>query len=231
MSSAAQIAANRANAQLSTGPTSETGKSKSCLNGVKTGLTGATVLLPSDDAALYEAHLAQFMKRFAPVGEAEQNFVQSLADTEWRLLRIPSLEMGIYAIGRMECAGLFANEGEAVRKQLIETKVFLVYQRQLNNLGIQERRLRRQREKDTAALEELQSQRKKEEKARLDRIAWRYVGAVRGDRHDKFDPAEFGFEFSLEQIEVRAMELVPDLFAEYERELPEQRLAKPKKAA
>ncbi len=43
MSSAAQIAANRANAQLPTGHTSETGKSKSCLNGVKTGLTGATV--------------------------------------------------------------------------------------------------------------------------------------------------------------------------------------------
>ena len=34
-----RIEANRANAQLSTGPTSETGKAKSSLNAVKTGLT------------------------------------------------------------------------------------------------------------------------------------------------------------------------------------------------
>src|SRR5881398_1911440 len=98
MPTAAQIEANRANAQLSTGPTSETGKAKSSLNAVKTGLTGRTVLLPSDDAAVYEAeaHVAEFMKRLAPVGEDEQNLAQSLADTEWRLFRIPALELGIY---------------------------------------------------------------------------------------------------------------------------------------
>src|SRR6185437_6194490 len=41
--SEAQLAANRANSQLSTGPTSEAGKAKSSLNAVKTGLTGRTV--------------------------------------------------------------------------------------------------------------------------------------------------------------------------------------------
>src|SRR5438874_10633244 len=110
MPAASQIAANQKNAQLSTGPTSDTGKTKSSLNAVKTGLTGRTVLLPGDDAALYEAHVSEFMKRLAPVGENEQNLVQSLADTEWRLLRIPALEMGIYAVGRIEFAELFATE-------------------------------------------------------------------------------------------------------------------------
>jgi len=51
MSSAAQIAANKNNAQQSTGPVSAAGKAKSSLNAVKTGLTGRTVLLPGDDAA------------------------------------------------------------------------------------------------------------------------------------------------------------------------------------
>ena len=51
MSTAAQIAANQKNSQLSTGPTSEAGKAKSSLNAVKSGLTGRTVLLPTDDAA------------------------------------------------------------------------------------------------------------------------------------------------------------------------------------
>ncbi len=225
MSSQAQIAANQKNAQLSTGPTSETGKAKSSLNAVKTGLTGRTVLLPGDDAALYEAHVARFVERFQPDGPEEQNLVQSLADTEWRLLRIPSLEAGIYALGRLEFAELFPNEDPAVRQQLIETKVFLTYQRPLNNLSIQENRLRRQREKDTAALRDLQEKRRRREKARLDEAARQYIVAVHEGRNHHWNPKEFGFEFSISQVELRAMDLDPNLFAEYEQSLRDQRLA------
>jgi len=217
MSSSAQIAANQRNAHLSTGPASETGKAKSSLNAVKTGLTGRTVLLPSDDAAVYEAHFAEFLKR--------QNLVQSLADTEWRLLRIPALEMGIYAVGRIEFAELFANEDEGVRKHLIEAKIFLAYQRQLNNLSIQEGRLRRQREKDTAALRQLQENRKRQAQGRLDKAAREYILAGHDGRHEEFEPAELGFESSLGQIELRAMDIKPDLFADYERPLAEAEAA------
>jgi hypothetical protein len=221
MSTAAQIAANQQNAQLSTGPNSEAGKAASSRNALKTGLTGRTVLLPAEDAALYETHVAHFVNRYEPVGDDERNLVQSLADTEWRLRRIPSLEMGIYAAGRLEFADLFANEEEAARKHLIEAKVFLSYQRQLNNLSIQEGRLRRQREKDSAQLKELQENRKRQAKARLDKAAWQYIQAVHEDRQENFEPAEFGFEFSLAEIEVRAMHIQPDLFADYERTLAE----------
>ncbi len=223
MPTQAQIAANQKNAQLSTGPTSETGKATSSLNAVKTGLTGRTVLLPGDDAALYEAHISQSIERHQPAADDERNLVQSLADTEWRLLRIPALEMGIYALGRLEFAELFPKEDEAVRKHLIEAKVFLAYQRQLNNLSIQENRLRRQREKDNAALLELQENRKRKIKARLDEVAFQFIQAVHEDRQDDFDnPAALGFEFSLGEIESRAMEIDPTLFAEYERELAEK---------
>jgi len=222
MSSNAQIAANQANAQLSTGPTSDTGKSKSSLNALKTGLTGRTVLLPGDDAALYAAHITEFVKRYEPAADEERNLVQSLADTDWRLLRIPALEMGIYAVGRLELAELFPNEDESVRKHLIEAKVFLVYQRQLNNLSIQEGRLRRQREKDTAALRELQEMRKRQVQARLDVAAKQYILAVHEHRHDDFDPVALGFDFSLAEIELRAMALDRNLFAEYEENLRKQ---------
>jgi hypothetical protein len=217
MSTAAQIAANQKNSQLSTGPTSEAGKAKSSLNAVKSGLTGRTVLLSGDDAALYEAHVSQFIENYAPVGDDERNLVQSLADTEWRLLRIPSLEMGIYAVGRIEFAGLFANEDDAVRKHLIEAQVFLAYQRQLNNLSIQESRLRRQREKDAAALRELQDNRKRRAKARLDNAARQYIRSVQEQPRQEFDPTAFGFEFSLAQIRLRATELAPDLASDSER--------------
>jgi hypothetical protein len=209
MSTAAQIAANQKNSQFSTGPTSEAGKAKSSLNAVKSGLTGRTVLLPGDDAAFYQTHVSQFIERYAPAGDEERNLVQSLADTEWRLLRIPLLEMGIYAVGRLEFAGLFTNEDEAVRKHLIEAQVFLAYQRQLNNLSIQESRLRRQRDKDTATLRELQDRRKQRAKARLDTAARQYIRSRQQQPPQEFDPAAFGFEFSLAEIERRALDLEP----------------------
>ena len=225
MATSAQISANQKNAQLSTGPTSETGKAKSSLNAVKTGLTGRTVLLPGDDAALYESHVSQFVKRFEPASEAEQNLVQSLADTEWRLLRIPALEMGIYALGRLEFAELFPNEDPAVRSQLIEAKIFLTYQRQLNNLSVQENRLRRQREKDTAALRELQNARAQQRQVHLDKAARQYIQAVHNGTYHAFDPAKIGFEFSLGEIEVRAMQLDRKLFGDHDRESQQSRNA------
>ena len=215
MSTAAQIAANQKNAQLSTGPTSSDGKAKSSLNAVKTGLTGRTVLLPGDDAAAYETHVASFIARHQPVGDEERNLVQSLADTEWRLLRIPALEYGIYAVGRLEFAELFPNEEEAVRKHLIEAKIFLAYQRQLNNLSIQESRLRRQREKDSTSLRELQENRRRNQETKLNQAARQYIAAVHQGRHDTWEPAENGFEFSIEEIELRALDIEPGLFADW----------------
>src|SRR5436853_7797332 len=110
MSSESQIAANRQNAQCSTGPKTEAGKAKSSLNAVKTGLTGRTVLLPSDDAAAYQKNVQRFFDEYQPFGDAEYSLTQSLADTEWRLLRIPSLEMGVYALGRLALAAHFEQE-------------------------------------------------------------------------------------------------------------------------
>ncbi len=214
MSSTAQLAANRANAQLSSGPTSETGKGKSSLNAVKTGLTGRTVLLPGDDAVLYEAHVAEFMKRLAPATDEERSLVQSLADTEWRLQRIPALELGIYAVGRLEFAELFPQEDESVRKQLIEAKVFLAYQRQLNNLSIQEGRLRRQREKDSATLRELKGRRSE----RMTNATMKYIAAVHDGNGEQWNPQDFGFEFSLDEIKARAARFDPKKFAGHKRQ-------------
>lgn len=202
MATNAQINANRANALLSPGPTSEAGRAKSSLNAVKTGLTGRTVLLPSDDAVAYEQHVQRFFDKHKPGSDAERTLVQSLADTEWRLIRVPSLEAGIYALGRLEFAELFPEQDPAVRQQLIEAKIYLTYQRQLNNLSIQEGRLRKQREKDEVRLKEMKASRIKAADLKLGDAARRYLEARREGK--TFDPAQFGFEFSIEQIERRA---------------------------
>ena len=162
MSTPAQALASRANGSLSQGPVSESGKAISAKNALKTGLTGRTVLLPSEDAALYEAHIHQFRERYNPASDEELALVQSLADTEWRLQRIPSLEFGIYALGRLEFAALFPEEDEALRRQLIEAKIFLAYKKDLSNLSLQEARLRRQKDKDETTLKELQAVRRRQ---------------------------------------------------------------------
>ncbi len=136
--SPARLLGNRANAQLSTGPTSETGRTTSSLNAVKTGLTGRTVLLHTDDAAEYERHVAAYEKEFSPVGQRERDLVQSIADTAWRLLRIPALEMAIYAKGRIQFANAFDEHVEALHPGMIELETFLAYEKQLRNLQLQE---------------------------------------------------------------------------------------------
>jgi hypothetical protein len=68
-------------------------------------------------------------------------------------------------------------------------------------------------------LRELQDNRKRQVKVRLRDAAIQYIQAVRDGSYQEFDPAAFGFEFSIEEIEVRAMEIQPKLFEEYEREL------------
>ena len=70
----AQIAANQANAQLSTGPKTEAGKAKSSLNAVSSGLTGRTVLLPSDDAEAYREHMANYFVRHDPLRPKKRNW-------------------------------------------------------------------------------------------------------------------------------------------------------------
>jgi len=200
MSTAAQIAANQANSQKSTGPITEAGKAKSSLNAVKTGLTGRTVLLPSEDAAAYQAHLDRAFTQLAPANDDERALVQAIADTDWRLLRIPSLELGIYAIGRRELGDQFNDEeDESVRKSLIDAQIFMTHGRHLRALSTQEARLRRQREADRAELEAKQTERKRLASFALYEATELYRQAQRNNQ--PFNPADFGFEFSLSYLE------------------------------
>ncbi|HSU58550.1 MAG TPA: hypothetical protein VLI55_04495 [Bryobacteraceae bacterium] len=191
--SEAQVAANRANAQLSTGPSSNEGKATSCLNAVKTGLTGRTVLLHTDDAAEYQHYLAAYEKEFSPVGQRECDLVQSIADTCWRLRRIPGLELAIYAQGRARFADEFKDYDAALQPGLIELSTFMAYEKQLRNLQLQEARLSRRREKEIAELRELQQARKAETASRDE--------ACLVPSEACLVPMPNGFEFSLPDIE------------------------------
>ncbi|HEX4229983.1 MAG TPA: hypothetical protein VHZ07_15020 [Bryobacteraceae bacterium] len=198
MSSPAQIAANQANAKLSTGPRTEEGRAKSSHNAIRTALTGRTVLLPTDDVEEYQKHVARFEAEFRPVTGREKELTQNIADTQWRIDRIFSLEQGIYAVGRVEFADLFQNQDESVRAAMIDVKTLTTYQRQINNLSLQEERLRRHFAKDSAELKELVRLRETRHKAEME-------CALNNMRNAKaeglpFDPREIGFDFSIAEL-------------------------------
>jgi hypothetical protein len=160
-----RLAANRANAQRSTGPRTREGRAKSSLNAVKTGLTGRTVLLPSDDVAAYQAHIKRCVKAFAPVGMLEEQVVQTLADLQWRLNRIPSLETGLLALARRRCApDLFQDEpNPQMRAVLLEAHLYETAAKSLDHLQRQENRLRRQYAQEIKELERLRAERQRAE--------------------------------------------------------------------
>ncbi|MGC2656782.1 MAG: hypothetical protein WA324_02320 [Bryobacteraceae bacterium] len=163
MSTPSQIAANQANAQLSTGPKTEEGKAKSSLNAVSTGLTGRTVLLPTDDVQAYGAHFARFVDRYKPATPEEQELVQDLAQTKWRLLRIPQLEEDLWALGSVTFANMFEDQPEEVRPGLIRAHTLVSFGKRFDNLALQELRLARHQNNLLKQLGELLQQRQTEE--------------------------------------------------------------------
>jgi hypothetical protein len=197
--SPAQLAANQKNPLLSTGPKTAAGKTTTSLNAVKTGLTGRTVLLPTDDAAEYERHIAAYEHDFRPVGVQESALVHSLAAIAWRLNRIPALEMTIFAKGHLEFAAQFEEHDPSLRSNLIELHTLMIYERQLRNLQLQEARLARRREKETAELRTLQQLRKQRELRAMETAAELYRAAQQAAQ--PFDPAAHGFEFSNAEIQ------------------------------
>ena len=161
-----RLAANRANAQLSTGPTSEAGKAKSSLNAVKTGLCGRTLLFADEEEAeAYRAHIARLLEYWEPADVREHALVQSLADTQWRLDSIPGLESGLYALGRRRHAEQFAEvEDPQARRVLLHAHIEEVEGKALKNLRLHERRLERRYLADETELERLRTLRFAEEK-------------------------------------------------------------------
>ena len=66
MASQKQIAANRRNAEKSTGPRTPGGKSKSRLNALRDGLTGQITTLSAAERAVFEQLRAELIAGFNP---------------------------------------------------------------------------------------------------------------------------------------------------------------------
>jgi hypothetical protein len=186
---ARRAATNRANAKLSTGPRTEPGKQRSSLNSLRHGLTAQTAVLPTEDPEAYQRHVQQFLDEYAPANATETQLVHEIANTAWRLNRIPLLEADL----------------------LSQTPSPQTLIPQLATLGLHGSRLSRQFQKAIDQLREIQDERHHLERRQLTEAAELFL------RHQHkglpWNPTDLfseqsGFVFSQEQIERHARKLM-----------------------
>lgn len=95
MPSDAQILANRANAQRSTGPLTETGKALVARNAIRHGLLTREPVLTSEDTDAFEGLRARIREELKPRPGLEAALVDRVVSLLWRLQRLGVIEAGL----------------------------------------------------------------------------------------------------------------------------------------
>jgi hypothetical protein len=126
---AKQLAANRRNAQKSTGPRTLEGKAASRWNALKHGLLSRAVIPPSlepyESRADFESLLAALREEFAPASALEQLLIERIATGYWRLARLLRAEAGAVAARKTEYRRRLAEDDEERRSYTTELAAFL----------------------------------------------------------------------------------------------------------
>jgi hypothetical protein len=194
-----RAAINLANAQKSTGPRTEAGKQRSKMNAFRHGLTGHTIVLPTEDHSAYERHSQSFLDQYHPKDATETQLVQSLIDTSWRMNRAAAVETNLFSLGITEMEDrIRANHPEA-EAALAMALAFREHMRAFASISTQSQRLARQFERTLALLRQIQADRRAAEERQLDKAA--KILKMHKDENIPYEPAEDGFVFSNDQIE------------------------------
>jgi hypothetical protein len=138
---------NAANAQHSTGPTSQIGKDRVRFNALKTGLFARTVVLPQEDQAAYEFIGASLTDHWQPRTDAERELIVTIQNTTWRRNRAVDLEFSLFALGARnhieEIGEKFSDQTSSVQYALAEAAAYSAKVRVFDQLWRQEGRLNR----------------------------------------------------------------------------------------
>jgi hypothetical protein len=94
-----QLAANRINAQKSTGPRSPEGKARSSMNALKTGIDANSLIIQHESAGRLEALADEYHDRFHPTTPEQRMLVDTLVDSEWLLRRFRRVEAQLWQQG------------------------------------------------------------------------------------------------------------------------------------
>jgi len=197
--SARRAAANKANAQHSTGPRTEAGKQRTRLNALRHGLTGHTVVLPSEDHAAYQRHSQSFLDEYQPKGATEIQLIQSMIDSSWCINRAAAVETNLFSLGITEMEDRIPAGQADADSALAMAMAFREHSRAFAQISIYSQRLARQFERALEQLRALQEERRTHENQQLFDAATLFK--VHKEDGLPYNPAEDGFVFSNEDIQ------------------------------
>jgi hypothetical protein len=159
------------------------------MNALTHGLTSRSPVLATEDPAAYQLHCRQFFDEYQPATPTETQLTQELADTAWRINRIPALEAALL---------------DRADSDIVDSL------RALATLGMHSQRLSRQFQKAVDHLREIQSERRREQERHLRRAA--ALLELHKHKGIPYDPAELfsenGFVFSKDQVEAFSQRLM-----------------------
>lgn len=101
----ARVAANRRNAQRSTGPRTPSGRDKSSRNATKYGLLSRQVTLADEDPAEFRRFERLMFRALGPKGGLEKALAARVAAAAWRLRRFERIEALMLDKGRKDWRG------------------------------------------------------------------------------------------------------------------------------
>ncbi len=166
---------NRANAQHSTGPRTPEGKAVSRLNATTHGLTAqVNALVGEEDPDEFLKFRQRMFRDLAPFGPQETSLAEAIVAQHWRLQRIPSVEAHILTLSAHAAADLA-------------------------KLGLYEQRLLRVINQASASLLQLQTARRTADHEQMAQAA--ALRKLHKDHNRPFNPADYGFVFSLADID------------------------------
>jgi hypothetical protein len=203
-----QIDANRRNAQKSTGPRTDHGKSITRLNARREGFTGQIIILDAEDRPHFEKFKSDLIADLQPKTTLELSLAHGVAWDTWRLNHLRAVETNLYALGAENPAAVARYEADDPRLQpaASDAATFLHESAHFNRLSLYEQRLTRTLHKNLATLRDLQTERRSHEsQAQAEEILLARASDINNLPYDSpATPTPNGFVFSNDQIRTAA---------------------------
>jgi hypothetical protein len=146
----------------------QAGKARSSLNALRHGLTARVVVLPSEDMDVYQTFSKEIVASLDAQRPVERQFAQTVADNQWRINRIRSIEDGMLGMGHFEAAGDFDCPSSQIHAAMTAARAFRDDSKSFVNLSIYEQRLHRTMKEALRQLKELQTERRERKKTEMD---------------------------------------------------------------
>jgi hypothetical protein len=185
-----RLAANRANAQKSTGPRTPEGKRRSALNATRHGILSQVLHLPEEELEAYTEFTAPYVASLAPVGQTETELARACADLQFRLHRLSAAEHNLFALGHEEHGDRWDTGHPESHAAMTFVETLRCSKDPLATLSLYEQRLSRRFLQTLNKLHHMQKERRALEEEQLKQL---YMMSLHHPDPETLEPTEFGF--------------------------------------